>query len=80
MVRNESGQVAVEYILITMIVVLVAVAIINQIKSGGYLPNLVDGPSERLQGMVESGSWKNSRDALQNHPALIKSKVASKID
>lgn len=76
--RNESGQGAVEYILITAVLLFIGIFIFDRIKTQGTLVKLADGPTELLQGMVESGVWRSPKEARSLHPTLIKRKVSMK--
>lgn len=80
MIRNEKGQVVVEYILITSVLVILGLTIIKTVKDRGILKQFADGPTEVLRGMIESGVWKKSKVAAKDHPGFIRRKVASKVE
>lgn len=71
-IKNQSGQVAVEYILLTVVLVgifLSARAILIESNSVG---NFVQKPWGLVAGMIESGVWKEPAKARQDHPAFLR--------
>ena len=78
MVKNEQGQASVEFILIASVLVTISITIYSELRSRNVLPNLVNGPSDYLTGMVENGVWEPVNQGRNKHPGYAKRKVATK--
>lgn len=78
--KANSGQVAIEFVLITVVMVSFAVFIFGEVRKRNVFPQMVDGPSELLRGMVESGSWRPAKQARDNHPSMLNRKVSAKFN
>jgi len=66
--KSESGQVTLEAILLTSIVVLVVIMISNFARNNQLLSSFVRGPWLHLQGMAEAGVWAPPQQAKAAHP------------
>jgi hypothetical protein len=71
MISAQAGQLTIEMILLTLVMLGVALTISNEAKKYGLVASLVEGPWQPMQGMIENGVWKNSADAKAYHPGGI---------
>jgi hypothetical protein len=78
--KGNKGQIAIEFVLITVVLVSFALFIFGEVKKRRIFPQMVDGPSELLRGMVESGSWRPAKQARDNHPSMLNRKVSAKFN
>ncbi|MFK8136831.1 MAG: TadE/TadG family type IV pilus assembly protein [Bdellovibrionales bacterium] len=76
MIRNQSGQTAVEFILVTAILVIIAGVVIDQLKSRGIMEELVNGPNTLISGMIQNGVWAAPDVGKQHHPSYLKRHVS----
>lgn len=65
---SQSGQMIVEYVLLTVIVVGVALFISTQFRDNELLGEIVEKPWQSLAGMIQNGSWAPPSDSMQLHP------------
>jgi hypothetical protein len=75
---NQSGQVAVEYILVAIVILAFSLTIAKGISSNDLLANL--NPWLSIQGMVESGVWDQPARARNLHPNYLERSVSFKGD
>ncbi len=68
---GNAGQVAIESILLMTLSLGILFAASRLMKEREVMKNLVHGPTEKLSGMVESGTWAPADEAKKNHPNLI---------
>lgn len=80
MIRNTSGQIAVEFILISIIIVSLALAIGRGLRQSEYFSKLTAGPWSLLTGMIENGVWEKPQTAKAMHPNYLKRQVSFKGD
>jgi hypothetical protein len=66
--RNRSGQVSVELILIMTLLAAVATLIANGLKENKVVEGYVQGPWDKLSGMIENGNWAGGKRAKAQHP------------
>ena len=71
MIRNQSGQVAVEFILISIIIMSVALAIGRSLRQTDFLGSMAGGPWALLTGMIENGVWEKPQVAKTMHPNYL---------
>ncbi len=70
-IHNQKGQVAVEYILLTVIMTGLAMAAHNYISSTNMLGGYVQKPWQLVSSMIETGVWSDSRVARTQHPGKL---------
>lgn len=68
--NKELGQVAVEYILITVVLGLITVFTWNQLRSQQVFSSLIQNPLSILNGMVTNGVWGDEKRTQGDHPNL----------
>ena len=67
-IRNRSGQMAVEMVLIIALTVGFAVVIGNEFQSRGFIAQLISRPWKSLAGMIQNGVWGPSQETMAMHP------------
>jgi hypothetical protein len=80
MIRSQSGQVAVEFILISIMIVSIAIAVGRGLRQSEYMGRLAGGPWALLTGMIENGVWEKPQVAKEMHPNYLKRHVTFKGD
>lgn len=80
MKRNQSGQIAVEFILISIIIISAGLAIGRALRQTEFMGSLVGGPWALLTGMIENGVWEKPQVAKTMHPNYLKRQVSFKGD
>jgi hypothetical protein len=68
---GQRGQVAVEYILLTVTVVAVALLVRNQISQRQVLAQFVQAPWAKLSGVIENGVLGDPAKTKAQHPNLL---------
>lgn len=70
--NSQSGQVAVEMILLLVLLVSIAMFTFRSIQQRNFLGTLVNTPMNYLKGMVENGVWDaNYKETKQLHPNFL---------
>jgi hypothetical protein len=69
--RSQAGQVSVEYILITVVLVGLALTVKKFVISEGMLSNFVQKPWDMVAGMIETGVWGEPNKVRALHPGHI---------
>jgi len=67
LIKNNKGQTVVEGVLLLVVFVTMALTVSNQFKDNELLANLVSGPWDRLDNMIQNGYWQPT-GGEQNHP------------
>lgn len=80
MMRNQSGQIAVEFILISIVIVSIALAVGRGLRESEYMGKLAGGPWALLTGMIENGVWEKPKVAKTMHPNYLYRSVSFKGD
>jgi hypothetical protein len=80
MMRNQSGQIAVEFILISIIIVSAALTIGRGLRQSEFMGQMAGGPWALLTGMIESGVWEKPQVAKTMHPNYLYRNVSFKGD
>lgn len=70
--RGQGGQIIVEAILLMTLSIGILFFVTRTIREQGVMQNLVQGPTEKLSGMMESGVWAPPEEAKKNHPNMVK--------
>ena len=70
MKKNQSGQVAVEYILLMVVVLGAFMAARNILLSSNVVGNFVQKPWQLVAGMIETGVWGEPKKVRSMHPGL----------
>lgn len=78
--RNNQGQVVLEYILITFVLISFSFLVKAMLTSSGAIPNLLKQPWAMVAGMIESGVWAEPSKAKAQHPAHYKRHLSFKGD
>jgi hypothetical protein len=66
--RNESGQMVLEYILIAVIFTGITVMTTQFFQDNEILRTLVAKPWQSLAGMVQNGDWGTPENTMNVHP------------
>lgn len=66
--HNESGQMILEYILLTVVAIGLSVLISSSLKKNEILGKLIASPWISLAGMIQNGSWGDPKSTIMNHP------------
>lgn len=66
--KTQSGQMVVEYILVTTIVVGISFAVAEFFRSNELLARMVATPFTQLAGMIQNGQWGSPVDTMSQHP------------
>ena len=67
-VYNQRGQMILEYILLTVIVVGVSLVVASSFKSNEILAKLASGPWDNMASMIQNGAWGNPKNTMRLHP------------
>lgn len=67
-VNNQSGQMIIEYILLTVITIGIAIFVSSSFRSNEFLAQMVSAPWRSLAGMIQNGSWGDPESTMANHP------------
>ena len=67
--RNQSGQLTIEAILIMTVLTAISISFSRFAKSGNLVANVVEGPWKPIQGMIENGVWESGDKAKSHHPS-----------
>jgi hypothetical protein len=71
MIRNQSGQLTVEAVLILAIFFSVMVAGSRALRDNNVLSSLVERPWAYVAGMIENGIWAPPAQGISRHPNHI---------
>jgi hypothetical protein len=66
--KNESGQMIVEYLLLSAIIISISVMVSTALRSNEMLGQLVSAPWRSLSGMIQNGSWGEPEATMIRHP------------
>ena len=77
LIKNNKGQTMVEGILLLVVFITIALTVSNQFKDNQFLAQIVSGPWDRLDGMIQNGVWQEAEAGRANHPNLNKRHVSS---
>ena len=67
--NSKRGQVTVELILMTAVIVVTWQVLSKVIKNGGYLDDFVAGPNQLIGHMIANGNWqKDEEESKDDHP------------
>lgn len=69
--KNQSGQIAVEYILIMVVITGIFLSVKNILNANNSIGNFIQNPWSLVAGMIESGVWETPQKARANHPGFI---------
>lgn len=67
-IGNQSGQMILEYILLTVVAIGLSVLISSSFKKNEILGKLISSPWVNLAGMIQNGSWGDPKSTIPNHP------------
>lgn len=67
--RNQSGQAVIEALLIITLLFGAVYIISEQFKSGEYLIQVVEGPWQKLSGIIQNGVWRSPEESMNLHPS-----------
>lgn len=66
--QNESGQMIVEYILLSALAITVTVIVSSYMKQNEFFGQVVASPWKKLSGMIQNGQWGDPQSTMSNHP------------
>ncbi len=69
--RDQGGQIAVEYILLMVILTGVFLAVRNTFISDNIMGNFVQRPWALVAGMIETGVWGEPQKVRSMHPGTL---------
>ncbi len=69
--KDQGGQIAIEYILLSVIFAGIALGAKNLLVANNTLGSFVQKPWELVAGMIESGVWEEPKKARASHPGLL---------
>jgi hypothetical protein len=75
-IKNQKGQVAIEYILLTVVMVGIFLTARNALLSNNTLANFVQKPWELVAGMIETGVWGDPKKARADHPGMLRRHIS----
>lgn len=55
--RNQSGQMIIEYILLMVVLIGVGTALVDFLKDQGFATKFTQDPWAKLNGMIQCGVW-----------------------
>ena len=67
-VLNQSGQMAIEMVLLITFFFGFTVFVSSQFQEEGYLAQVVSRPWKSLAGMIQNGVWGSSQETMKYHP------------
>lgn len=70
-IKNQSGQVAIEYILISVVLIGIFLSARNILLSNNTLGSFVQKPWQLVAGMIETGVWDDPKIARSKHPGFV---------
>lgn len=70
-IKNQNGQVAIEYILISIVLVGIFLSARNILLSNNTLGSFVQKPWELVAGMIETGVWGDPKTVRHQHPGVL---------
>ena len=76
--RSQGGQVAVEFVLGTVVVLGITLGTAAYFKRTGIVADFIAGPWKILAGMIESGVWRDQTSARTLHPGHLNRHVSIK--
>lgn len=71
LLRNQSGQITIEAVLIVTLLLGTTMATTRIIQDQGFLASLVERPWQHLAGMMENGVWGPPEQGRALHPNHI---------
>ncbi len=66
---NSRGQMTIELVLMTIVLVSMAVFISREFRNNELFANLANGPAVKLSGMIENGVWGSVEATRALHPS-----------
>lgn len=68
--KNEKGQMAIEAVLITVLLLSLTIFASRQMRSRNFIGRMIAEPWRQISGMMSTGNWMDSQQALDNnlHP------------
>jgi len=71
LLKNERGQFVIEAVLLMVVSISFLLLGLRMLKENNAMSNLVQGPWQKVAGMIESGSWRPADEAAKKHPNQI---------
>jgi hypothetical protein len=65
---DQRGQFVIEAVLLMVLSIGLLTAGLKLLRDGKVVSNLIDGPWDRVSGMIESGVWQPASQAAAHHP------------
>jgi hypothetical protein len=66
--NSKSGQAVIESILIIVVLMGITLLVARLMKDNNIVADLVSGPWERLDGMIQNGVWLPAERSYGYHP------------
>lgn len=74
--RNSSGQMTIEAVLLLSIFVAFFTIAQRMIKEQDWFGQLINGPWILVQGMIENGVWEPAATGKNQHPNLFRRRAS----
>jgi hypothetical protein len=71
-IKNQRGQVAVEYILLTIVMVGIFLSARGILLSNNTISDFVQKPWQLVAGMIETGVWGDPQKTRADHPSHLR--------
>lgn len=68
---NHKGQFVIEAVLLMIVTLGLFIWGTNQLREGKYMAKLIEGPWQKVAGMIETGVWNTPEKSRQLHPNQI---------
>lgn len=75
LLKNNKGQTAIEFILLSILMLSLALSLATYVKSSSYISNYSAGPWQSLGSMIEHGTWGQPAQAKAMNPNYGKRSV-----
>ena len=66
--KNQKGQIVIESVLLAVLTMAIVMTTFNYLRDNKFLAKLIDGPWQKVAGMLECGVWDTQAKACTKHP------------
>lgn len=64
---SERGQLAVEAMMIVLLLIGLSLYASREIRRRNLMGKIVSGPWQQISGMMATGNWQRTEQAMENH-------------
>ena len=75
--KSNKGQTVVEAVLLLALFVILATVVSRQFNENQLVAQLVSGPWDRLNGMIQNGVWAPPSESDAVHPNHLKRRLST---